>query len=101
MKQARTDGPAKLTRFDAPNAARMVDIGDKPATQRVAVGSGTVKQDNLLGFARIAAMHNARRTSGLIPLCQPIALTKTSTASQSRTLNHHFYARPPPLIGPD
>jgi len=91
MKQSVTDGPATLTHFDASGAAHMVDVSDKTATQRLAVArgrivmqpatlaliaSGTAKKGDVLGIARIAAIQGAKRTSDLIPLCHPIALTK-------------------------
>ena len=91
MKRSVTAGPATLTHFDASGAAHMVDVGDKPATQRLAVASGrivmqpatlaliasgTAKKGDVLGIARIAAIQGAKRTSDLIPLCHPIALTK-------------------------
>ena len=91
MKHTPTDGPATLTHFDASGAAHMVDVGDKATTQRLAVASGrivmqpttlaliasgTAKKGDVLGIARIAAIQGAKRTSDLIPLCHPIALTK-------------------------
>jgi cyclic pyranopterin phosphate synthase len=80
-----------LTHLDARGAARMVDVGDKPETERVAVASGMVimlpatlrliregalKKGDVLTIARIAGIMAAKRTSELIPLCHPIALTK-------------------------
>ncbi len=80
-----------LTHFDAAGAARMVDVGDKPSTERVAVAtgrivmrpstldliaSGNAKKGDVLGIARIAAIQGAKRTSELVPLCHPIAITK-------------------------
>ena len=68
----------------------MVDVGGKEATQRVAVAagrirmapatfelirSGTAAKGDVLGVARIAAIQAAKRTSDLIPLCHPLALT--------------------------
>lgn len=68
----------------------MVDIGDKVATRRLAVASGEIRMqpktlaliasDNaekgdVLGVARLAAIMGAKRTSDLIPLCHPVALT--------------------------
>jgi len=79
-----------LTHFDSTGAARMVDVGDKPVTARTAVAtgriamlpatlalvmSGTAKKGDVLGTARIAAIQGAKRTSELIPLCHPIAIT--------------------------
>ncbi|MGZ5101198.1 MAG: cyclic pyranopterin monophosphate synthase MoaC [Usitatibacter sp.] len=80
----------KLTHFDERGAARMVDVAAKPETHRVAVASGTIrmkpatlalvrsgtaKKGDVLGVARIAAIQAAKRTSELIPLCHPVALT--------------------------
>jgi len=82
-----------LTHFDAAGSAHMVDVGDKPATRRVAlaIGSirmrpetlaliraGTARKGDVLGVARIAAIQAAKRTSDLIPLCHPIALTRVT-----------------------
>ena len=89
------DDPAtpSLTHFDATGAAHMVDVGDKPATDRIAVASGriamrpetlaliasgTAKKGDVLGVARIAAIQGAKRTSDLIPLCHPVAITKVT-----------------------
>ena len=80
----------KLTHFDANGQAHMVDVGDKAATHRVAVAQGrivmspstlililegTAKKGDVLGVARIAGIMAAKRTSDLIPLCHPLALT--------------------------
>jgi len=82
-----------LTHFDSAGQAHMVDVGDKPATHRVAVASGRIsmlpttlelvksgnaKKGDVLGVARIAAIQGAKRTSELIPLCHPIAITRIS-----------------------
>jgi len=80
----------KLTHFDERGAARMVDVGAKEETHRVAVAggeirmkpatlaavlAGTAKKGDVLGVARIAAIQAAKRTSELIPLCHPVPLT--------------------------
>jgi cyclic pyranopterin phosphate synthase len=82
---------AELTHFDARGQAHMVDVGDKQETQRLAVASGRIvmlaatlekiidgsaKKGDVLGVARIAAIQASKRTSDLIPLCHPIALTR-------------------------
>jgi len=82
-----------LTHFDAAGAAAMVDVSDKDATQRVAVArgritmapetlalirQGQVGKGDVLGIARIAGIMAAKRTSDLIPLCHPLALTKVT-----------------------
>lgn len=80
-----------LTHFDAQGQAHMVDVGAKAATHRVAVAtgriamqpatlaliqSGTAKKGDVLGIARIAGIQAAKKTSDLIPLCHPLALTR-------------------------
>jgi cyclic pyranopterin monophosphate synthase len=70
-----------------------VDVADKPITQRSAVASGsirmqpatlaliqsgTAKKGDVLGVARIAAIQAAKKTSDLIPLCHPLALTRVA-----------------------
>jgi cyclic pyranopterin phosphate synthase len=80
----------KLTHFDERGAARMVDVGGKAETRRMAtatgtirmlpqtlalVKSGTAKKGDVLGVARIAAIQAAKRTAELIPLCHAVALT--------------------------
>ena len=86
-----TDSP--LTHFDAEGQAHMVDVGDKAHTARVAraagsitllpatfelIRNGTARKGDVLGVARIAGIQASKRTSDLIPLCHPIALTKVS-----------------------
>jgi cyclic pyranopterin phosphate synthase len=82
-----------LTHFDAQGQAHMVDVGGKAATHRVAVAAGriemqaatlaiieagTAKKGDVLGVARIAGIQAAKKTSDLIPLCHPLALTRVS-----------------------
>ena len=84
---------SELTHFDRRGEAHMVDVGAKAETQRIAiatgritmkpgtlalVASGTAKKGDVLGVARIAAIQGAKRTSDLIPLCHPIALTRVA-----------------------
>jgi cyclic pyranopterin phosphate synthase len=81
----------QLTHIGAKGEARMVDVGAKPATERVAVAAGRVrmqqatldlvlagdaKKGDVLGTARIAGIMAAKRTHELIPLCHPLALSK-------------------------
>jgi cyclic pyranopterin phosphate synthase len=83
----------ELTHFDQSGQAVMVDVGDKPITQRTAVAEGRIcmqpetlalikqgghKKGDVLAVARIAAIMGAKKTSELIPLCHPIALTKVN-----------------------
>ena len=80
-----------LTHFDAQGQAHMVDVAAKPATHRIAVAcgriemlpetlalidAGTAKKGDVLGIARIAGIQAAKKTSDLIPLCHPLALTR-------------------------
>jgi cyclic pyranopterin phosphate synthase len=82
-----------LTHFDAHGQAHMVDVAGKPATRRIAVAtgriemlpatfalieSGTAKKGDVLGIARIAGIQAAKKTSELIPLCHPLALTRVA-----------------------
>ena len=71
----------------------MVDVGDKSTTRRIAVAEGLIemmpgtlelilkgeaKKGDVLGVARIAGIMAAKRTSDLIPLCHPLALTRVN-----------------------
>ena len=82
-----------LSHFDAQGQAHMVNVGAKPATHRVAVAtgriemqpatlalieSGTAKKGDVLGVARLAGIMAAKKTSDLIPLCHPLALTRVA-----------------------
>jgi len=92
MANPSTHAP-HLTHFDAQGQAHMVDVGDKAHTQRAAVAegritmlpdtlaliqSGTAKKGDVLGIARIAGIQASKKTSDLIPLCHPIALTRVT-----------------------
>ena len=80
-----------LTHFDAEGQAHMVDVGEKSETRRIARAAGSIvmqpatlalirdggaKKGDVLGVARIAAIQAAKRSSELIPLCHPLALTR-------------------------
>ncbi len=82
-----------LTHIDTRGEARMVDVSTKPATERMAVAegrvvmskatlalieSGNARKGDVLGTARIAGILAAKRTSDLIPLCHPLALSKVT-----------------------
>lgn len=84
---------AELTHFDAAGQAHMVDVSDKPVTDRVAVAegwvrmrpetlalvtAGTAKKGDVLGIARLAGIMGAKKTAELIPLCHPLAITKVT-----------------------
>jgi len=84
---------SNLTHFDAHGQAHMVDVAAKHPTHRIAVAQGRIemlpatlaliatgsaKKGDVLGIARIAGIQGAKRTSDLIPLCHPIALTRVA-----------------------
>ena len=85
--------PAGLTHLDSEGAARMVDVGGKPATARRAVASGIITMSpealaairagdapkgDVLGTARLAGIMAAKRTGDVIPLCHPLGLEAVS-----------------------
>jgi len=80
---------SKLSHIDSHGQARMVDVGEKPITQRSAVAEGfvrispaladairtsTIAKGNLLEVARLAGVQAAKRTDELIPLCHSLPL---------------------------
>ena len=84
---------SELTHFDAHGQAHMVDVAQKAHTHRVAVAQGRIhmlprtldliahgnaKKGDVLGVARLAGIMAAKKTSDLIPLCHPIALTRVA-----------------------
>ena len=93
-----------LTHFDDMGAAHMVDVAAKAESHRVARASGSIrmrpatlrmilagtsKKGDVLGVARIAAIQGAKRTSEIIPLCHPLALTRVAAefeASRRRSI---------------
>jgi len=89
---------AELTHFNARGEAHMVDVGEKAHTHRVAVAAGTIrmqpetlqlvlggghKKGDVLGIARVAGIMAAKRTSELVPLCHPIALTRVDVVFEA------------------
>jgi cyclic pyranopterin phosphate synthase len=88
-----TDSQGKLSHIDESGKARMVDVGPKDITERVAVAgceilmqqstldlirSGGFDKGDVLGVARVAGVMAAKKTSELIPLCHPIALNQVT-----------------------
>ena len=82
-----------LTHFDAQGQAHMVDVAAKVATHRIGIAggriemqpatlaiieSGSAKKGDVLGIARVAGIMAAKKTSDLIPLCHPLALTRVA-----------------------
>ena len=79
----------RLTHFNSSGDAHMVDVGDKPATRRVAVARGLIrmlpetlsliaqgshKKGDVIGVARIAGIMAVKKTADLIPLCHSLAV---------------------------
>lgn len=95
---SRKSGAVKLTHLTSSGEAHMVDVGAKESTRRVAVAFGYVrfsnvephrlikenanKKGDVLGVARIAGIMAAKRTSDIVPLCHPLALTKVEVDVQ-------------------
>ena len=93
----------KLTHLDAGGSARMVDVSAKAPTAReaeaeavivmsreafAAVTSGTSKKGDVLAAARIAGIMAAKKTSELIPLCHPIALSRVAIDCEPLKARH-------------
>ena len=88
-----TDAEQGLSHLDSTGKARMVDVGEKPDTERVAEAKGEVKMSqetlrlikeggfekgDVLATARVAGVMAAKQTSNLIPLCHPLPLTQVN-----------------------
>ena len=97
-----------LTHFDREGQAHMVDVSAKASTHRVAVAegritmlpatlalieSGNAKKGDVLGIARIAGIQGAKKTSDLIPLCHPIALTRVAVEFEVEAASHSVLCR--------
>src|SRR3974390_636644 len=91
---------AKLTHIDPGGAARMVDVSEKAATERIAVAegrvrmsaetlalvmSGNAKKGDVLGAARIAGIMAAKRNHDLVPLCHPLLISKVEVEIEPDT----------------
>jgi cyclic pyranopterin phosphate synthase len=85
----------ELTHLDETGRARMVDVGEKPETERIAVAKGEIHmrpetlrlivekglpKGDVLAVAQVAGIMAAKRTPDLIPLCHPIPLTQVEVA---------------------
>jgi len=86
---------SELTHFNREGEAHMVDVGEKPLTERQAVAAGRIhmraetlaliqsgshKKGDVLGVARLAGIMAAKKTHDLIPLCHPLMLTRVEVA---------------------
>jgi len=89
-----------LTHIDEGGKARMVDVGGKAVTERVAVARGRVlmkketldlilanevKKGDVLGVARVAGIMAAKKTGELIPLCHPLNITSVTVEFETIT----------------
>ena len=85
------DERGRLSHFDQAGRARMVDVGDKETTRRVAIASGRIDmrpetvaliregraaKGDVLAVAQVAAIMAAKRTHELVPMCHPLLLTR-------------------------
>lgn len=86
-----------LTHLDAAGRARMVDVGEKAISRRVAIAEGAVRMSeaafamvrdatatkgDVLTVAEVAGVMGAKRTAELIPLCHPVALDRVTVATE-------------------
>jgi cyclic pyranopterin phosphate synthase len=98
-QESRPASQAALTHFDCSGRARMVDVGEKPETERVAIASGRVRmagetveliragraaKGDVLAVAQVAAVMGAKKTADLIPMCHPLMLTRIDVAFDLR-----------------
>jgi cyclic pyranopterin phosphate synthase len=105
MSTPNTD---QLTHFDAAGQAHMVDVAAKNDTHRIAVAAGTIrmrpetmalvmsgnaKKGDVLGIARIAAIMGAKKTSELVPLCHPLAITRVAVDFEVDQANNCVHCR--------
>lgn len=96
-----------LTHFNQSGEAHMVDVGGKSETHRVAITMGVIqmqpetlqlikqgghKKGDVLGIARIAGIMAAKKTSDLVPLCHPLALTHVEISFVINEQHHEIMA---------
>jgi len=94
---------ANLTHFNEDGRAKMVDVGDKPATYREAVAGGTVhvnaetfehlvrgdmKKGDVLAVAQVAGIMAAKRTCDIIPMCHPVAISGVDISFNTNNETH-------------
>jgi cyclic pyranopterin phosphate synthase len=106
MNDTKPSSP--LTHFDAQGQAHMVDVAAKASTHRIAIAEGRItmlpatlaliqagsaKKGDVLGIARIAGIQAAKKTSDLIPLCHPIALTRVAVEFDIEPDSHSVRCR--------
>ncbi|MDW3095773.1 MAG: cyclic pyranopterin monophosphate synthase MoaC [Gammaproteobacteria bacterium] len=96
----------QLTHFNNAGEAHMVDVGEKPLTQRIAVAEGRIamradtlaliregghKKGDVLGIARIAGIMAAKKTSDLVPLCHPLSLSSVKVNFTCEAETNHVH----------
>jgi molybdenum cofactor biosynthesis protein MoaC len=112
-----TPSSPRLTHVNSSGEAHMVDVGDKASTKRVAIAVAHVsitrevydqivdnsnKKGDVLGIARIAGIMAAKRTSDIIPLCHPLAISKAEVdvnlvpAVKLKTGQNHYWRHTSP-----
>ena len=106
--RAGTAGRVRLSHVDARGRVKMVDVGDKPITDRVAVARGTitmsraavrliragaVKKGDPLQTARLAGILAAKQTSSLIPLCHQLPLSSVNVELTPKARGYEIEAR--------
>ena len=89
-----------LTHFNEEGRARMVDVGEKDSTERIAIASGQVylqpntmnlikqrniKKGDVLAVAQVAGIMGAKKTSDVIPMCHPLLLTNVDITFDSNS----------------
>jgi cyclic pyranopterin monophosphate synthase len=97
---------SKLTHFNSRGEAHMVDVGEKPVTQRLAIAEGYIQMQpetlkliregghgkgDVLGVARVAGIMAAKKTSDLVPLCHPLAITQVTVDLETRSDTNSVY----------
>jgi cyclic pyranopterin monophosphate synthase len=98
---------SQLTHLDSDGRPRMVDVGGKPLTDRVAVAEayvsmsaearaaiagGEVKKGNVLRIAELAGVQGCKRTSDLIPLCHPMPIDGVVVTAELSEAGVHIQA---------
>lgn len=98
----------ELTHFNTDGNAHMVDVGGKQVSHRTAIAEGRItmqsstlekvqqgdhKKGDVLGIARIAAIMGTKKTSELIPLCHPLALTHVEVVLTTHIEPPHIYCQ--------
>ena len=111
---------SSLTHFDAQGQAHMVDVAAKASSHRIGVAGGRIemqpatlaliessnaRKGDVLGIARIAGIMAAKKTSELIPLCHPLALTRVAlefeaTQADETTVASVFCTATVETVGP-